>query len=120
MTAQLLTKRGFGATVVGHQDVSRDKVSSFDPSGARLALLCQLSAGAGQAGLSVIIRRLQERLGAVPLIVGLWSGGDGGEVGAIETAATLGQFLGAVADEAENSALARQVEVALTARPTPV
>ena len=120
MTAQLLTKRGYGATVVGHQEVSRDKVSSFDPQGARLALLCQLSAGAGQAGLSVIIRRLQDRLGPVPLIVGLWSGGDGSEIGALETADTLGQFLTAVADEAESSALARQVEAAVTARPTPV
>ena len=120
MTAQLLTKRGYGATVVGHQEVSRDKVSSFDPQGARLALLCQLSAGAGQAGLSVIIRRLQDRLGPVPLIVGLWSGGDGGEIGALETADTLGQFLTAVADEAESSALARQVEAAVAARPTPV
>lgn len=120
MTAQLLTKRGYGATIVDHKDVSRDTVSSFDPMGARLALLCQLSAGAGQPGLSVIIRRLQERLGSVPLVVGLWAGGEGADVGAIETAATLAQFLETVADEAESSALARQVEVVVTSRPTPV
>ena len=119
MTAQLLSKRGFGATVVGHKDVSRDNVGSFDPAGARLALLCQLSAGVGQPGLSVIVRRLQERLGVVPLVVGLWSSGEGAEIGAIDTAATLGQFLDIAADEAESSALARQVEVVFTARPTP-
>ena len=120
MTAQLLTKRHYGASVVGHHDLALQKIDSFDPAGARLALLCQLSAGAGQPGLSLTVRRLQDRLGPIPLIVGLWSEGEGSEIGVLETAGSLGQLLSAVADEVESSALARQVESALPARPTPV
>lgn len=120
MTAQLLKKRGFGVRVVGHGDVSRERVGSFDPAGARLALLCQLSAGPDQPGLRLLVRRLQERLGAVPLTVGLWSGGDSSDVGPVHIASTLTDFIETAMNEAAVASLAAQAEAALAGRPTPV
>ena len=120
MTAQLLGKHGFGARVVPHADVSRDGIAGFDPTDARLALLCQLGATASQPGLRLFVRRLRDRLGAVPLVVGLWSGGEAQDVGASYTAATLDDLVAAAAGEADVARLAAQAEAALAARPMPV
>lgn len=77
MLCQLLSKHGLGAHVVGHGEVSRDRISSLDVTGTAMACISYLDITGSPAHLRYLMRRLRDRLPrGAPILVGLWPSGD--------------------------------------------
>lgn len=73
MLAQLLGKHGFGAEVVPHEAVARDRVNYLDVSGVGMVCISYLEISGNPAHLRYLLRRLRQRLPAgTPILVGLW------------------------------------------------
>lgn len=73
MLAQLLSKHGMNGRVVGHEDVSRDRITRLETSGAVMACISYLDIAGSPAHLRYLIQRLRARLpGGTPILVGLW------------------------------------------------
>jgi hypothetical protein len=72
MLAQLLIKRGIGARVVQHGEVSRERVRTLDTANAVMACISHLEVNGQQAHLRYLVRRLRVRLPGAPILVGLW------------------------------------------------
>jgi hypothetical protein len=72
MLVQLLVKRGIGARLVPHGDVSRERIRTLDTSGAVMVCISYLEISGQPAHLRYLIRRLRGRLPDAPVLVGLW------------------------------------------------
>lgn len=76
MLDQLLRKQGLQARMMPHETVSRAHIRSFDVRDAAMICIFYLDIGGNPAHLRYLLRRLRERLPAVPLLVGLWPAHD--------------------------------------------
>lgn len=74
MAAQLLAGQGFGARVVPHGAVSRDKLPELDVPDARLVCVCGFDLDHAAPQLRFLVRRLRQRLPDVPMAAGIWHG----------------------------------------------
>ncbi|NJC34482.1 putative PurR-regulated permease PerM [Sphingomonas jejuensis] len=109
MLAQLLTKRGFGASRVAHEAGSRANIGSLDLSPTRLVCISYLEIGGTPSHLRYLIRRVRARSPGVPILVGLWPEGEAAlsdreiqrALGADLYVGSLGQAVEACLDLAE-------------------
>ena len=76
MLAQLLRKHDLGARVAPHQMASRTGIESLDPTGIAMVCLSYLELSGNPTSLRYLLRRLRQRLPGVPLLVGMWPGGE--------------------------------------------
>ncbi len=77
MLAQLIAKHGLGTRLVGHEDVSRERIAALDMSGAAMACVSYLDITGSPAHLRYLIQRLRQRLPkGAPILVGLWPAQD--------------------------------------------
>jgi AI-2E family transporter len=76
MLSQLLQKHGVGARVVSSDAVSRSAIDQLDTSGVAMACVSYLDISGTMAPLRHLLRRLRERLPAVPVLVGIWAPGE--------------------------------------------
>ncbi len=76
MLAQLLEKHGLGARVVPSEAVSRVAIGQLDTVDAAMMCVSYLNSSGTMAPLRHLLRRLRQRMPAVPILVGLWSPGE--------------------------------------------
>ena len=76
MLAQLLERKGFGATVLPYQAAARGRIETLDPSGVRMVCISYLEIGGTPAHLRSLLRRLRKCFPGIPLLVGLWPSND--------------------------------------------
>ena len=73
MLAQLLGKHGMAGRLVGYEEVSRERIDTFDVTGAVMACVSYLDIAGSPAHLRYLIQRLRQRLPrGTPILVGLW------------------------------------------------
>jgi predicted PurR-regulated permease PerM len=73
MLVQLLGKHGMSARLVRYEEVSRERIDSFDATGVAMACICCLEIDGSSAALRYLIQRLRNRLSIrTPVVVGLW------------------------------------------------
>lgn len=73
MLAQLLGKNGMTARLVRYEDVSRERIGSFETAGVALACICCLEIDGSAAALRYLVQRLRRHLPAcTPVLVGFW------------------------------------------------
>ena len=106
MLEQLLSKRGLGASRIGHDAVGRDTVETLDLSATRLICLSYLELDGGASHLRRLIRRLHSAMPGIPIIVGMWPAGEAAltdqqaqrTIGADSYVGTLGEAVSACLD----------------------
>ena len=77
MFAQLLEKQGIAARVVEHAAASRAAIGTLDVAGVAMACISCLDLSGSPSHLRYLLRRLRRRLPPnVPVLVGLWPGGE--------------------------------------------
>ena len=77
MLVQLLGKHGLSGRLVGYAEVSRDRIETFDVTGAVMACVSYLDISGNPAHLRYLLRRLRQRLPkGTPILVGLWPSDD--------------------------------------------
>ena len=74
--AQLLTKRGIGARVVGFSDLARSRIESFEPGPARMACIISLAISGEPTHLRNLVGRLRKRIPQARIAAGLWRADD--------------------------------------------
>jgi hypothetical protein len=72
MLAQLLRKHGVGARVVPHEAVSRSNIIGLDVKGVAMVCISYLDIKGNPAHLRYLLKRLRQRVGEAPILVGLW------------------------------------------------
>ena len=72
MLAQLLRKHGLGARVVPHEAVSRSNIIGLDTKGVAMVCVSYLEIKGNPAHLRYLLRRLRQKVGDAPILVGLW------------------------------------------------
>jgi hypothetical protein len=73
MLAQLLGKNGMIARLVRYEDVSRERIGSFEAAGVALACICCLEIDGSAAALRYLVQRLRRHLPpCTPVLVGFW------------------------------------------------
>ncbi|WP_428391125.1 AI-2E family transporter [Lichenicoccus sp.] len=121
MLAQLLTKHGMGARLVGYADVSREGIDSLATDGVAMACISYLDISGSPAHLRYLVARLRQRLPrGAPVLVGLWPAEDAAltdktiqaTVGADYFTSSLQQAVSACAQAAVHSEPACQRVVA--------
>ncbi len=75
--AQLLDRHGLGAAVVSSDAVAPAMIEQLDTANVAMACIVFLDVSSSSARLRYLVRRLRQRLGAVPIVTGLWPAGDG-------------------------------------------
>lgn len=73
--AQLLTKHGLHARVVSQEAVSRSAIASLDTAGVAIICVSFLEGDGSPSALRYLMRRLNDRLPGVPVVLGLWQAG---------------------------------------------
>ncbi|MGV7029991.1 AI-2E family transporter [Methylobacterium symbioticum] len=82
--AQLLAKRGLGTRVVPFSDLARAHIDAFDPGAARMTCVVSLAIRGEPTHLRRLVRRLEQRMPRIPILVGLWQVDDvGGAAAAV-------------------------------------
>ena len=77
MLAQLVEKHGIGTRLVGHEDVSRERIAALDVQGAVMGCVSYLDITGSPAHLRYLVQRLRQRLPeGAPILVGLWPSQD--------------------------------------------
>jgi predicted PurR-regulated permease PerM len=74
MLAQLLTKHGLAARLVPHDAVTRAAIATLEPDGVALIVVSYMEATGSPAHLRTLLRRLNQRLPAAAIVLGLWAG----------------------------------------------
>ncbi|GJE42194.1 hypothetical protein AEGHOMDF_1365 [Methylobacterium soli] len=74
--AQLLTRRGIGARVVGFSDLARSRIENFDPGPARMICIISLAISGEPTHLRNLVGRLKKRIPQVRIAAGLWRADD--------------------------------------------
>ncbi len=90
MLAQLLRKHGLGATVIGYEAVSRDRIRELDLTGVAMVCISYLDISGSPAHLRYLLERLKRRAPDMLVLVGLWPVGE-----KVLTDAALGRQIGA-------------------------
>jgi predicted PurR-regulated permease PerM len=70
--AQILEKRGIGVRTVPFSDASTARIGRFEPGPARMACVVSLALNGEPTHLRRLVRRLQDRMPGVPVLLGLW------------------------------------------------
>ncbi|MGH7190122.1 MAG: hypothetical protein ACREF0_13210, partial [Acetobacteraceae bacterium] len=76
MLAVLLQRRGITGRVVPNEAVSRARIGELDTRDVGMAALMSFDLSGTPASLRLLLRRLRERLGGAPILIGLWPTGD--------------------------------------------
>lgn len=72
MLCQLLRKHGIGSRVVPHDAVSRSNIIGLDVNGVAMVCISYLDISGNPAHLRYLLKRLRQKLGKAPILVGLW------------------------------------------------
>jgi hypothetical protein len=72
MLAQLLTKSGIGARIVGQDAADRAVIDTLPVEGVRVICLCYLELTGNSSHLRYLVRRLRRHVPNTPIIVTLW------------------------------------------------
>jgi hypothetical protein len=72
MLAQLLRKHGLGARLLSHNTVSRTNLPMVDFRGVGMVCISYLNIAGSPSHLRYLVKRLRQRLGSAPILVGLW------------------------------------------------
>jgi len=76
MLAVLLGRRGVTGRVVPYDAVSRARIGELDARDVAMAAIMSFDYAGTPAPLRLLVRRLRERLGGAPVLLGLWPVGD--------------------------------------------
>jgi len=76
MLSVLLERRGIEGRVVPFEAVTRARIAELDVRGAAMAAVLSFDLAGNPPTLRVLIRRIRERLGGMPVLAGLWPAGD--------------------------------------------
>lgn len=76
MLAQLLTKHGIGARVLPHAATKRSRIGELDVEGVAMICISYLDINGTPSHLRYLLRRLRQRAGDLPVLVGLWPSND--------------------------------------------
>ena len=121
MLSQLLGKHGMQGRVVGYAEVGRDRIGSFDTTGAVMACISYLDIAGSPAYLRFLVQRLRQRLPrGTPILVGLWPTQDAAlkdkaiqaQTGADYFVSSLAESVSACVDAAEKAGAREGMPVA--------
>ena len=76
MLAQMLGHEGFGARIVAHAAASREQIGVLDVAGVRAVCVTFLGITGSPSHLRYLMQRLRRVMPGVPVVVGIWPGGD--------------------------------------------
>ncbi|MGH1575332.1 AI-2E family transporter [Methylobacterium sp. P31] len=76
MMAQLLKKHGVGARILPHTATRRSRIGELDVQGVALICVSYLDINGTPSRLRYLLRRLRQRAGDIPVLVGLWPSND--------------------------------------------
>lgn len=76
MMAQLLKKHGLGARVLPHTATKRSRIGELETEGVAMICVSYLDINGTPSHLRYLLRRLRQRAGDIPVLVGLWPSND--------------------------------------------
>lgn len=76
MMAQLLKKHGVGARVLPHTATKRSRIGELEMEGVAMICISYLDINGTPSHLRYLLRRLRQRAGDIPVLVGLWPSSD--------------------------------------------